>query len=411
MSSPPTFSSTATFVIVGASLAGAKAAETLRSEGFDGRVLLLGDEPDRPYERPPLSKGYLRGEAGRDKLYVHEQGFYAAHDIELRTSTRVVSIDPTGRRVQLDSGEWLPYDRLLLATGAAPRRLTVPGADLDGVHYLRSAEDADALAAAARSAHRIVVIGAGWIGSEVAASLRQLDREVVLVAPNAVPLERVLGPEIGRVFGDAHAGHGVELLLGTGVAALRGKSRVEQGRVEQVITSDGRIVACDLVVAGIGATPRTELAEAAGLTVDNGVVTDGRLRTSAPEIYAAGDVAAAWHPRLGGRVRVEHWANALHQGPCAARNMLGIDTPYERVPFFYSDQYDLGMEYWGHASGRDEVVVRGDPGSNALAAFWVRAGRVVAGMHVNLWDAAHGIEALVGSGGPVEALAHGSPAL
>jgi 3-phenylpropionate/trans-cinnamate dioxygenase ferredoxin reductase subunit len=391
-------SSTPTFIIAGASLAGAKAAETLRGEGFDGRILLLGDEPDRPYERPPLSKEYLRSEVGRDKLYVHEAGFYAAHDIELRTSTRVDSIDPAGRHVLLASGERIGYDRLLLTTGAAPRRLTVPGAGLDGVLYLRGAEDSDALAAAARSAHRIVVIGAGWIGSEVAASLRQLGREVVVVGPGTVPLEGVLGPVIGRVFGDAHAGHGVELLLGTGVAALRGRDRVEQ-----VVTRDGRVVACDLVVAGIGATPRTELAEAAGLMVDNGVVADDRLRTSAPDVYAAGDVAAAWHPRLGHRVRVEHWANALHQGPCAARNMLGIDTPYERVPYFYSDQYDLGMEYWGHATGRDEVVVRGDPATHAFAAFWVRAGRVVAGMHVNLWDAAGPIEALVGGGRPVDA--------
>jgi 3-phenylpropionate/trans-cinnamate dioxygenase ferredoxin reductase subunit len=390
-------SSTRTFAIVGASLAGAKAAETLRTEGFDGRLLLLGDEPERPYERPPLSKAYLRGEAGRDKLYVHDPEFYAAHDIELRTSTRVASIDPAARRLLLASGEQVPYDRLLLATGAAPRRLAVPGADLDGVSYLRSVDDADALAAAAEKVHRVAVIGAGWIGSEVAASLRQLGREVVIVGPGTVPLERVLGSEVGRVYRDAHADHGVELVLGTGVVALRGKDRVEQ-----VVTGDGRVVACDLVVVGIGVTPRTELAEAAGLVVDNGVVVNDRLKASAPGVYAAGDVANAWHPRLHTRLRVEHWANALHQGPSAARNMLGADTPYERVPYFFSDQYDLGMEYSGHSTGWDTVVVRGDPTTHAFLAFWMREQRVVAGMNVNVWDVVQPIQALIRSGRPVD---------
>jgi 3-phenylpropionate/trans-cinnamate dioxygenase ferredoxin reductase component len=391
-------SSMLTFAIVGASLAGAKAAETLRTEGFDGRILLLGDEPERPYERPPLSKAYLRGEASRDKLYVHDPGFYAAHDIELRTSTRVVSVAPAERRVHLASGERIPYDRLLLAPGAAPRRLEIPGAELDGVLYLRSVNDADALAVAVEKAHRIVVIGAGWIGSEVAASLRQLGREVVIVSPGTVPLERVLGPEIGRIYHDAHAEHGVELRFGTGVVALRGK-----GRVEQVVTGDGRIVACDLVVVGIGVTPRTALAEVAGLAVDNGVVVNDRLETSAPGVYAAGDVANAWHPLLGRRLRVEHWANALHQGPCAARNMLGIDTPYERIPYFFSDQYDLGMEYSGHATSWDEVVVRGDPAERAFLAFWMRQKRVVAGMNVNVWDVVQPIQALIRRGRPMDA--------
>jgi 3-phenylpropionate/trans-cinnamate dioxygenase ferredoxin reductase component len=386
-----------TIVIVGASVAGAKAAETLRAEGFDGRVLLLGDEPERPYERPPLSKAYLRGEAGRDKLYVHHPGFYAANGIELRTSTRVAAIEPAERRVQLASGERIAFDRLLLAPGAAPRRLAIPGAELDGVLYLRSVEDADALAAAVDKVHRVAVIGAGWIGSEVAASLRQLGREVVVVGPGTVPLERVLGPEIGRVYREAHADHGVELALGTSVAALRGKDRVEQ-----VVTGDGRIVACDLVVVGIGVTPRTELAEAAGLAVHDGVVVDERLETSVPGIYAAGDVAAAWHPRLANRLRVEHWANALHQGPCAARNMLGIDTPYDRIPYFFSDQYDLSMEYSGHATSWDEVVVRGDPATHAFLAFWVREQRVVAGMNVNVWDVVQPIQALVRGGRPVD---------
>jgi 3-phenylpropionate/trans-cinnamate dioxygenase ferredoxin reductase component len=386
-----------TIVIVGASLAGAKAAETLRAEGFDGRVLLLGDEPERPYERPPLSKTYLRGEEGRDKLYVHDQDFYATHGIELRTSTQVASFDPVARRVLLAAGERIGYDRLLLATGAAPRRLNVPGTELDGVLYLRSVGDADALAAAAAKAGRVAVVGTGWIGSEVAASLRQLGREVVLVGQGTVPLEHVLGAEVGLVYRDAHADHGVELVLGTGVVALRGKDRVEE-----VVTSDGRTIPCDLVVVGVGVAPSTELAEKAGLAVGNGVVVDERLETSVPGVYAAGDVAAAWHPWIGSRLRVEHWSNALHQGPCAARNMLGIATPYERVPYFFSDQYELGMEYSGYATGQDEVVFRGDPGTGEFLAFWLRERRVVAGMNVNVWDVVQPIQALIRRRRPVD---------
>ena len=284
---------TSTFVIVGAGLAGAKAAETLRAEGFDGRLLLLGEEAERPYERPPLSKGYLRGEADRDSLYVHPEGFYAAHDIELRPSTPVGAIDPGSRQLELASGERISYERLLLATGAAPRRLRLPGAELDGVRYLRTRGDADSLAAAAARAERVLVVGTGWIGSEAAASLRQLGREVTLVGPNTAPLAQVLGPEVAAVYRDLHADHGVRLQLGTRVAGLRGN-----GRVEAVVTEDGRTIDCDLVLIGAGAVPRTELAEAAGLPVRNGVLVDEQLEAvGAAGVYAAGDVAAAWHPR------------------------------------------------------------------------------------------------------------------
>ncbi|HEX8051381.1 MAG TPA: FAD/NAD(P)-binding oxidoreductase [Thermoleophilaceae bacterium] len=387
-----------TFVIVGAGLAGAKAAETLRAEGFDGRLLLVGQEAERPYERPPLSKAYLRGEADRDSLYLHADGFYAAHDIELRTSTPVRSIDPAGRRLELASGERIGYDRLLLATGAAPRRLPVPGADLDGVHYLHSGQDADLLAAAATRAEHVVVVGTGWIGSEAAASLRQLGRQVTLLGPDSAPLARVLGPEVAGVYRDLHADHGVRLVLGARVTGFRG-----HGRVDAVVTEDGRAIECDLVLVGAGAVPRTELAEAAGLPVGNGVLVNEQLEAvGAAGVYAAGDVAAAWHPRYQTYLRVEHWANALNQGPAAARNMLGRSMPYARLPYFYSDQYDLGMEYTGFATTWDDVVFRGDTGAREFIAFWLHDGRVVAGMNVNVWDVTEPIQELIRSRSQVD---------
>jgi 3-phenylpropionate/trans-cinnamate dioxygenase ferredoxin reductase component len=390
--------STFTFVIVGAGLAGAKAAETLRAEGFDGRLPLLGDEAERPYERPPLSKAYLRGETDRNSLLVHQAGFYAAHDIELRPSTPVRSIDPAARQLELASGEHIGYQRLLLTTGAAPRRLRVPGADLAGVHYLRTRHDADALATAAARSEQTVVVGTGWIGSEAAASLRQLGREVTLIGPDTAPLARVLGPEIGRVYRDLHTDHGVRLALGTRVASLRGTSRVEA-----VVTEDGRTVDCDLVLVGAGAVPRTELAETAGIPVRDGVLANEQLEVvGAAGVYAAGDVAAAWHPRHQAYLRVEHWANALNQGPAAARNMLGVPTPYARLPYFYSDQYELSMEYSGFAAAWDRVVVRGDPATRSFIAFWLKDQRVVAGMNANIWDVTEPIQTLIRGGWPVD---------
>ena len=387
-----------TFVIVGAGLAGAKAAEALRAEGFDGRLLLFGDEAELPYERPPLSKAYLRGETDRDSLYVHQDGFYANHEIELRTSTPVSSIAPSGHQLELASGERISYQRLLLATGAAPRRLPVPGADLAGIHYLRTRQDSDVLAAAAARAEHVVVVGTGWIGSEAAASLRQLGRDVTLIGPDTVPLARVLGPEIGGVYRDLHADHGVRLALGTRVAAFRG-----HGRVEAVVIDEGRTVEGDLVLVGAGAAPRTELAEAAGLPVRNGLLVNEQLEAvGAAGVYAAGDVAAAWHPRYQSYLHVEHWANALNQGPAAARNMLGIPTPYARLPYFYSDQYDLGMEYSGFAADWDRVVVRGDLAAREFIAFWLQDHRVVAGMNVNVWDVTESIQALIRAGWPVD---------
>ena len=321
-----------TFVIVGAGLAGATAAETLRSQGFDGRIALIGDETARPYERPPLSKDYLRGEKGFEAAAVHEEGYYDANGIELRTSTIAESTDPKTDEVVLSTGEGLSYDRLLLATGAAPRRLAIPGADLPGVHYLRRLEDADQLRQALRGTPRVVVIGSGWIVLEVAASARQLGAEVVLV----------------------------------GRASL-------------------------------------QLAEQGGLAVVNGVTVDEHLQASIPGVYAAGDVASAFHPLYGTHIRLEHWSAALNQGPVAAQNMLGQNSVYSRVPYFYSDQYDFGMEYRGWASAWDRVVFRGDPAGREFIAFWMRDGRVIAVMNANVWDASKSPAALVTRRRPVDA--------
>jgi 3-phenylpropionate/trans-cinnamate dioxygenase ferredoxin reductase subunit len=379
-----------TFVIVGAGLAGAKAAETLRDEGFDGRVVLVGAEPERPYERPPLSKEYLRGEVGREKVYVHREAFYAERDIELRLGRTAVEVDTARAVVVLDDGDRLAYDRLLLAPGAEPRRLSVPGADLDGVLLLRTVEDSDALRERLDRGGTMVVVGAGWIGSEVAASARGRGLDVTVLDPAAVPLERVVGTDVGAVFRGLHADHGVRMLLGTGVEAFEGHRAVERVR-----TSDGRRLDCDVVVVGIGVDPRARLAAQAGLATGDGILVDEHLETSAPGVFAAGDVAAAHHPLYGHPIRVEHWANALHQGPVAARGMLGRPAVHDLVPYFFSDQYDVGLEYAGHARTWDRVVFRGDPASREFIAFWLRGDRVLAGMNVNVWDVTDAIQRLV----------------
>jgi 3-phenylpropionate/trans-cinnamate dioxygenase ferredoxin reductase component len=378
-----------TYVIVGAALAGAKAAETLREEGFDGRVVLLGSEPDRPYERPPLSKDYLRGESEREAAYVHPASFYEEKSIELRNEVEVTAID--GDAVVVGD-ERIEFARLLLATGAEPRRLPVPGAELDGVHYLRSFGDSDALRERIAASERVAVIGAGWIGAEVAASARQKGLEVTLIEQLDVPLERVLGREVGEVYGAIHRDQGVELLTGTAVEAIEGS-----GRAERVRLAGGKTVDCDFVVVGIGVAPRTALAEAAGLEVGDGIHVDEHLRTSHEAIFAAGDVAGAWHPFFEQRLRVEHWHNALEQGPAAARSMLGKGEAYDKIPYFFSDQYDVGMEYAGYATEWDEVVFRGDVDGREFIAFWVKDGRVLAGMNVNVWDVTDDIQALIRS--------------
>jgi len=353
-------------------------------------VVLIGEETERPYERPLLSKDYLRGDKPAAKLYVHDEGFYADHDIELMTGTRVASFDPSAHELTLHDGVRMPYSRLLLSTGSAPRRLPVPGAELTGVLYLRQMDDSDALRSAIVAAGRVVVIGAGWIGSEVAASARQLGAEVAIVAPDAVPLERVLGPEIGGVYRDLHAEHGVEVHLATQVEAIVGTVAVQGVR-----TADGAVIEGDLVVVGVGASPRDELAREAGLNLENGIVVDEFLRTSAPDVFAAGDVAATWNIMYNRRIRMEHWANALNQGQTAARNMLGQHTAYSKLPYFYSDQYDLGMEYNGYASDWDRVITRGDIARREFLAFWLKDGRVLAGMNANIWDQGDAIKALI----------------
>jgi 3-phenylpropionate/trans-cinnamate dioxygenase ferredoxin reductase component len=349
-----------TFVIVGAGLAGAKAAQTLRHEGFEGRLVLVGAEDERPYERPPLSKDYLRSEAGRERIYVHDESFYADHDIELRLGRTAVDMNASLKEVALDDGERLRYDRLLLAIGAEPRRLAIPGA-------------------------------------EVAASARTRGLEVTLVAPDTVPLERVLGREVGGIYRDIHADHGVRMLLGTRVEAFEG-----DGAVERVRTSDGRHLECDFVVVGIGVQPRMRLAARAGLDIGDGILVDEYLRTTAPDVFAAGDVASARHPFYRERIRVEHWANALRQGPIAARNMLGAGQAFECLPYFFSDQYDVGMEYSGFTRTWDRVVFRGDPAGREFIAFWLAGDRVLAGMNVNVWDVVDPIQRLIRDRAPVD---------
>jgi 3-phenylpropionate/trans-cinnamate dioxygenase ferredoxin reductase subunit len=379
-----------THIIVGASLAGAKAAETLREEGFDGRVVLIGTEEVRPYERPPLSKEYLRGEVGREKVYVHDEGFYAEHEIELRLGRTAVGLDTYNGELELDDGERLNYDRLLLTTGAEPRRLPILGAELDGVLYLRSVGDSDSLRERLDRGGAVVVVGAGWIGAEVAASARQRGLEVTVLDPLSVPLERVLGAELGAIYRDIHTDHGTEMLMGTGVESFEGDKAVERVR-----TSDGRELECDFVVVGIGVEPRTGLAVQAGIAADNGILVDEQLKASVPGVFAAGDVANAQHPFYGERIRIEHWANALNQGPAAAHSMLDALGAYDRLPYFFSDQYEVGLEYTGFARASDRVVFRGDPATREFVAFWLVGDRVVAGMNVNVWDVIDPIKRLI----------------
>ncbi|HEX8977305.1 MAG TPA: FAD-dependent oxidoreductase [Solirubrobacteraceae bacterium] len=381
-----------TFVIIGASLTGAKAAEELRGQGFDGRIVLIGDEPELPYERPPLTKDYLRGESPREKTRVHAADFYEQHQIELLTDVRVTAIEPRERTVQGTGMGRLGYDRLLIATGAEPRRLDIPGADLEGVHYLRTLADCDALRDRLAASGRVVVIGAGWIGAEFAASARQGGLEVTVIEPAAVPLERVLGRQLGGFYRDVHERHGVQMRMETGVESFAG-----QGSVTGVRTSAGNSIECDFVLVGVGVTPRTQLADAAGAKIDNGIVVDQRLQTTIPDVFAAGDVANAWHPFFSRQIRVEHWANALNQGPAAARAMLGQEVSYDRLPYFFSDQYDVGMEYSGYATEWDEVVCRGAVADGEFIAFWVKDQRVLAGMNVNVWDVNEHVQALIRS--------------
>ncbi|MFI2349586.1 NAD(P)/FAD-dependent oxidoreductase [Streptomyces sp. NPDC019443] len=407
-----------TFVIVGGGLAGAKAAETLRAEGFTGRVILIGDERDHPYERPPLSKGYLSGKEERDSVFVHEPAWYAQADVELHLGQTVVAVDRDAKSVRLGDGTVLHYDKLLLATGAEPRRLDIPGTELAGVHHLRRLAHADrlrqVLTALGRDNGHLVIAGAGWIGLEVAAAARGYGAEVTVVEPEPTPLHQVIGPELGQVFTELHREHGVRFHFGARLTEITG----QDGMVLSVRTGDGEEHPAHDVLAAIGAAPRAALAEAAGLALADrahggGIAVDAALRTSDPDIYAAGDVAAAHHPLLESRLRVEHWANALNGGPAAARSMLGQDVSYDRIPYFFSDQYDLGLEYsgWAPPGSYEQVVLRGDVGKREFIAFWLKDRRVLAGMNVNVWDVTDPIQQLIRSGNPVDPDALADPSV
>jgi 3-phenylpropionate/trans-cinnamate dioxygenase ferredoxin reductase subunit len=384
-----------TFVIAGASLAGAKAAETLRDEGFDGEIVLLGSEQERPYERPPLSKGYLLGNDQRDSVYVHPAEWYDEHHVDLRQGVTVSAIDRNARAVATSSGAQLSYDKLLLATGASPRRLSFPGSDREEVLYLRTIADSERLRSAFQAGTRVVVAGAGWIGLETAAAARTADCPVTVLELKSSALPDQLGRELGVVFSDLHRAHGVEFRFG---------EKPVEFRPGMVVSSAGAEIPADVLVVGIGAAPNDDLAVRAGLETGNGVLTDEALRTSDPDIFAAGDVANSFNPLLGRRVRVEHWANALNGGPAAARSMLGQAVRYDQVPYFYSDQYDLGMECAGLPTpgSYDQVLYRGDPFTREFIAFWLSGGAVIAGMNVNVWDVNDDIQALIRAARPVD---------
>ena len=385
-------------LLIGGGLAAATTAETLRTRGYDGHLTVVTDEPHAPYERPPLSKQVLTGDADPATTAVHPTSFYTDHDIDLITADTATTIDRHTATVALASGTELHYDRLLLATGARPRSLRLSDQPLQGIHTLRSLDDAVHLRDDLRNADHVTIIGAGWIGCETAAAARTLGVQVALVDPLEAPLQRVLGDQVGAVFADLHRSHGVDLRLGIGVSRARGT-----GRAEQVVLDDGTTIDTDLVVIGIGVTPRTELAAAAGLDVYDGIRTDATLATSDPHVWAAGDVANAYHPHLQTHLRVEHWANAKHQGATAGANMLGAGEPHDRLPYFFSDQYELGMEYVGHAATWDRVVIRGEVDTGAFLAFWLTDGRVTAAMHVNTWDVTDQLRDLVGARTPVDA--------
>lgn len=367
-----------TFVIVGANLAGGTSAHVLRREGFDGRLVLIGEEPEPPYERPPLSKEYLRGESSFDDALVHSPDFYEAQGIELLLGTRAQRIDPAARVIELAGGEQIDYDKVLIATGGRNRRLQVPGAHLPGIFDLRTREDADRIRAALAPGRRVVVVGMGFIGAEVAASLREMGIEVVAVEPLATPLARVLGDKLGRVIGTLHTDHGVDLLLSDSVTAFEGSTQVER-----VVTERGRRIDCDVVVVGVGIVPATEVVDGSDVRVDNGIVVDERCRTNVDGVYAAGDVANHFHPLLGAHTRVEHWQNAIKQGEAAAKSMLGRIEPYNEVHWFWSDQYDVNIQYAGFHTGWDEMVVRGNLDARDFIAFLLKDRRIQAAVALN----------------------------
>lgn len=382
------------FVIVGAGEAGGSAAQVLREEGFDGQLVLVGAEDHLPYERPPLSKSYLTGEPYTSEGSLQDQQWYDAHDIDLRLGRRAVSLDRSARVVVLDDEQRLHYDKLLVATGAMPRRLGVPGADLGGVHYLRTLEDSQNLSHALTATAQVVVVGAGWIGLEVTATARGRDCTVTVIDPNDVPLKASMGTRLGGFFADLHRQHGVQFQFGRTVSELRGNENVQS-----VVMDDGTELRADVVVVGVGVHPVVDLLGPDLLADDGGVRVDTQMHTADPDVFVAGDIASVDNPLYGRRIRVEHWANALMDGQIAARSMMGHASEFDPAPFFFSDQYDTGMEYAGWApAGSADPLIRGDLEAPAFHAFWLVDDVVVAGMHVNSWD--EGIE-------PVQKLVRG----
>lgn len=366
------------FVIVGASVAGGGAAATLREEGFDGRVVLIGAEPQAPYERPALSKEYLRGESPFEQALFQPLDFYSENDIETRFGVRVTRVDAVQKVIELDNGERVPYKALLVATGGRNRRIPIPGIDLEGISGLRTVADSDRIRAEISPGRKAVVVGMGFIGSEVAASLRQSGVEVTVVDRNPVPLRRVLGEEVGRVVKEIHRDHGAELIFEDKVAAFEGLERVER-----ITTLRGHRIECDFVVVGLGVEPATELLAGTGVEIDNGIMVDEYLRTGVEGIYAAGDVANHYHPVFERHIRVEHWQNALKQGPAAARNMLGENEPYGEIPWFWSDQYEHNLQYAGFHTEWDELLVRGSTQERNFVAFYRKDRRVLAAVAIN----------------------------
>lgn len=384
-------------VLVGGGLASTYAAAQLRSSGFVGRVTMLSEEAEHPYDHVPLSKDYLHGGGGYHELYLRDADFYRDHHIDLRLNTRVTGLDPEARTVQLGNGETMPYSSVLLATGATPRQLPLPGTTasetLDGVHSLRTLDDARRLRQDLQQSQRVAVIGAGFLGCEVAASAAMLGRDVTLISHDSLPMLSVLGAEMATVYRDLHAEQGVQILANAEAAELRGTARVEQ-----VLLADGRAIQVDTVVIAIGATPRTALAEQACLEVNNGIITDASLATSAPGVYAVGDVAAVWNPTAGKHERREHFDSARTQGKAAARSMLGEHVRYDALPFFFSDQYGVWMEFTGTAGADAELVVHGDVASRQFVAFWLRDGQLQAAMNMGLQGVPRAVRPLIRSG-------------
>jgi 3-phenylpropionate/trans-cinnamate dioxygenase ferredoxin reductase component len=391
---------TTTIVIIGGGLGGAKAAEALREKDFEGQIIVCAEEDHLPYERPPLSKEFLAGKKSLDDFTVHDSAWYRENEIDLRLNARVLSVDRAAHTVELPDNTRVEYDKLLLATGSRSRRLPIPGSDAAGVHYLRTFEDASALNSALAEGSSLAVLGAGWIGLEVAASARQRDVNVTVVETAKLPLVGAVGEEVGAVFAALHRDHGVDLRLDSEVKEIT----TADGKATGLRLGDGSSVAADAVLVAVGAQPNIELADQAGLsTGDGGVLVDAALRTSDHDIYAVGDIAAAEHPLFGSRIRTEHWANALKQPAVAAAGMLGEKAEYTELPYFFTDQYDLGMEYAGYAPTYNRVVFRGDVDGREFVAFWLDAdNRVLAGMNVNIWDVLDDVKSLIRSKSAVD---------